>query len=126
MKKINASDWRVLLLDAIARQMNKEGKMPEPGYMVTCTSSPRSPTRRLPACAFAKPGTPSRASLNSITIYELVPLYANECDFAALYGHEKLLERLQKTNFWPGRSIDKTAAPRPNGARSSPRARSAR
>ena len=38
VKKINASDWRVLLLDAIARQMNKEGKMPEPGYMVTCTS----------------------------------------------------------------------------------------
>ena len=35
-----------------------------------------------------------------------MPLYANECDFAALYGHEKLLERLQKTNFWPV-SIDR-------------------
>lgn len=106
VKKINASDWRVLLLDAIARQMNKEGKMPEPGYMVTCTSSPTFPNTPFVGMCLCEAWDAVSASLNSITIYELVPLYANECDFAALYGHEKLLERLQKTNFWPV-SIDR-------------------
>ena len=106
VKKINASDWRVLLLDAIARQMNKEGKMPEPGYMVTCTSSPTFPNTPFAGMCLCEAWDAVSASLNSITIYELVPLYANECDFAALYGHEKLLERLQKTNFWPV-SIDR-------------------
>lgn len=106
VKKINASDWRVLLLDAISRQMNQEGKMPEPGYMVTCTSSPTFPNTPFAGMCLCEAWDAVSASLNSIAIYELVPLYANECDFAALYGHEKLLERLQKTNFWPV-SIDR-------------------
>ena len=101
VKKINASDWRVLLLDAISRQMNQEGKMPEPGYMVTCTSSPTFPNTPFAGMCLCEAWDAVSASLNSIAIYELVPLYANECDFAALYGHEKLLERLEKTNFWP-------------------------
>lgn len=100
-KKINAGDWRVLILDAVARQMNNESKMPEPGYMVMCTSSPTFPNTPFAGMCLCEAWDAVSSSLNSITIYELVPLYANECDFAALYGPEKLLERLQQTNFWP-------------------------
>lgn len=103
VKKINASDWRVLLLDAIARQMNKEGKMPEPGYMGSrAPVRPRSPTRRLPACAFAKPGTPSRPRSTRSPFMSSCRSTPTSAILPRSTAMRSFLSAWQKTNFWPG------------------------
>lgn len=100
-KSIKAGDWRVLLLDAIGRQLRNEDRVPESGYMVTCRNTPTFPDTPFAGLFIYEGWDAVAASLKGTTIFELVPLYRDECEFAALFSAELLLERLQKTNFWP-------------------------
>lgn len=98
---INRNDWRVQTLDIVGRKIRAVDQRLNIGFSIQFTEDLRLPFTEYTGFVIIEPWDAAGTGIRKVELFEVVPLYKEEFEYACLYTFEQLFNRLQQTDFWP-------------------------
>lgn len=98
---INRNDWRVQTLDIVGRKIRAVDQRLNTGFSIQFTEELRLPFTEYTGFVIIDPWDAAGTGIKKVELFEVVPLYKEEFEYACLYTFEQLFNRLQQTDFWP-------------------------
>ncbi len=98
---INRNDWRVQTLDIVGRKIRAVDQRLNIGFSIQFTEDLHLPFTEYSGFVIIEPWDAAGTDIKTVELFEVVPLYKEEFEYACLYTFELLFNRLQQTDFWP-------------------------
>lgn len=98
---INRNDWRVQTLDIVGRKIRAVDQRLNIGFSIQFNDDLRLPFTEYSGFVIIEPWDAAGTGIKKVELFEVVPLYKEEFEYACLYTFELLFNRLQQTDFWP-------------------------